>query len=447
DTAEPDAAEPVLVAQSDVSGSFVDEASGATWYVRRYEGRGLAITAVDLAEGEGPLDLVVPAGPIVFTTDDGGQAEGTVDTVSEEFYHWGGTNEARERVRSVTIPNTITQIDGRMFGLHMPNLKTVTFEPASEDPEDMEHAGVTTLPDWFFAQSDVENVTLPTNLTAISNSMFYDNRVIKSIVLPPNVEEIEEKAFSNCAALESMTFNEGLRRIGDRAFDHLDTAEHPRLATAELPNSLESIGWRAFSDMDTLTSVSFGTSLTESRLQTIGEAAFENCALSEVRIPDSVTTIGPWAFASNRAKDASGNERYAISGPALLRSREPKDEGGARGDQGAGEHTPGTRAPKREHPRPRLWNGRIRRRRAHALHRPAGRRQALGHDLPWPAGNERGREHVQPERLGHKRGGLGAVGLRHRQRIGAHHGGAQGSALVSDVCGRRVRGAKDDGSL
>ncbi|MEE0026640.1 MAG: hypothetical protein U0J70_03545, partial [Atopobiaceae bacterium] len=122
--------DPLLGAQSDLSGSFVDEASGATWYVRWYEEVGLAITAVTLAEGEGPIDLVVPSGPVVYTTDDGGQSEGTIAAVADAFYHWGGTNEARERVRSVTIPNTITHIYGRMFGLHMPNLKTVTFEPA-----------------------------------------------------------------------------------------------------------------------------------------------------------------------------------------------------------------------------------------------------------------------------------------------------------------------------
>jgi len=54
-----------LAGETDLTGWFVDEESGAKWWVEWLDdGGGLAISAVELAEGEGDLDIVVPAGPV-----------------------------------------------------------------------------------------------------------------------------------------------------------------------------------------------------------------------------------------------------------------------------------------------------------------------------------------------------------------------------------------------
>ena len=67
---------------------------------------------------------------------------------------------------------------------------------------------------------------------------------------------------------------------------------HCGLSDVEIPDSVTTIGDSAFYHCDSLTSVVIGDSVT-----TIGNSAFSGCSsLTSVVIPDSVTTIGDYAF-------------------------------------------------------------------------------------------------------------------------------------------------------
>lgn len=325
-TEQPEPSDVDVVIQGDITGgSFVDEESGATWSVKlRADGEGLALTNVNLAEGEGMLDITIPSGPVTFTAWNGEQVTGTIVGVSSDLYGWGGSDAACERVRSVTIPNTILFIDSCLFNwsraAQLPNLETVTFEPAGDDAE---HAGVTSLPRTFFFNSTISSVTLPTKLESIGEYAFEGCHNLTSVEIPPSVKSIEKGGFYNCGGLTQVTFHEGLETIGERAFyGSQGWAKRAKLTELTFPNSLESIEYEAFKEAYNLASVSFGTSLTESQLQTIGTSAFEESRLEEVRIPDSVQSIGDFAFKNCYIEKDNGSKEYTLKTVQLGSSQE-----------------------------------------------------------------------------------------------------------------------------
>ena len=130
-------------------------------------------------------------------------------------------------------------------------------------------------------------ITFDGELTTIGEGAFRNCGSLTSVTIPDSVTTIGEGAFRNCYNLTSVTIGDSVTTIGKSAFYWCYS-----LTNVTIPDSVTTIGDYAFSDCYSLTSVTIGDSVT-----TIGEYAFHYCSsLTSVTIPDSVTTIGEAAF-------------------------------------------------------------------------------------------------------------------------------------------------------
>ena len=214
---------------------------------------------------------------------------------------------------SVTIGNSVTSIGDSAFS-SCSGLTSVTIPDA-----------VTNIGNYAFCNcSGLTSVTIPDSVTSIGDYAFYNLSELTSVIIPDSVTNIGSYAFYECSALTSVTIGNGVMSIGVCAFYgcsalmsvHIedigawcqiafDGSEANPLHYAQnlylddmlvtdlmVPDSVTSIGDRAFSSCRGLTSVTIGNSVTN-----IGSDAFSSCyELTSVTIGNSVTNIGSYAF-------------------------------------------------------------------------------------------------------------------------------------------------------
>lgn len=138
------------------------------------------------------------------------------------------------------------------------------------------------------------NTVIPNTVTAIGNSAFYGCGALTALTIPNSVTAINDAAFVGCgftslgpvgsgAAIEIPL---GLTTIGNQVF------MGGGLTEVTIPNSVTSIGNSAFAGNEHLTALTIGDGVV-----TIGEDAFTSCyGLTSLTIGSSVTTIGNKAF-------------------------------------------------------------------------------------------------------------------------------------------------------
>jgi len=256
--------------------------------------------------------------------------------------------EACSSLTSVTIPESVTSIDINAFW-GCASLTSVTI------PDSLTSIDYGT----FWGCVSLTSVTIPDSVTSISNTAFYNCNSLTGIwvdaenpsyssdtsgvlfnkaktnllqcprgysgdyTIPDSVTSIAKEAFTRCAGLTSVTIPDSVTSIGHYAF-HYCTG----LTSVTIPDSVTSIGQYAFKGSSSLTSVTIGNSVTS-----IGQYAFIDCTgmravwvdaanssyssdangilfnkdktnllycpdayTGEYTIPDSVTTIGNYAF-------------------------------------------------------------------------------------------------------------------------------------------------------
>ena len=241
----------------------------------------------------------------------------------------------QNQLTSVSIPNSITSIEGQAFagnqltGVIIPNSVTNIGYSA------FYHNQLTslTIPNSIkninsmtFQSNQLTSVTIPNSVTSIGSLAFSGNQLVSviignsvtniglsafsfnqltSVTIPDSVTIIDDVAFYT-NKLTSLTIPNGVTSIGHMAF------QSNRLTSVTIGNSVTSIGSDAF-EQNQLTSVTIPNSVTS-----IGDSAFEENQLTSVTIPNSVTSIGSSSFSSNQLTSLTiGNSVTSIGAQAF----------------------------------------------------------------------------------------------------------------------------------
>lgn len=156
----------------------------------------------------------------------------------------------------------------------------------------------------FFGCSALESVVLPASLTSIGRYAFFGCKALKSLVLPENVVSIGTYAFYQCSALTSVTFGSKIRTIYNGAFNNctnLKTVQISDLAAwcniefgMENSNPLTLDGANLYLDGEAVSELIIPEGVTS-----IGNYAFCGTSFRSVTIPDSVASIGHAAFSGS----------------------------------------------------------------------------------------------------------------------------------------------------
>jgi hypothetical protein len=245
---------------------------------------------------------------------------------------------------SVTIPASVADIDEFVFA-DCYSLTNIAVDPANPNYHCLDgmllDSAMTTLlicPGGFAG-----GYSIPAGVTSIADRAFLNCGSLTSVTFPEGVTNIGFAAFANCTDLTEVSFPKSLTTIGIGAFNGCSSLTNAIFASTNveigdyafqgssltnemlrdlgcylwvnnngtltitgfggwgnvtIPDTIHglkvtAIGDSAFSGANNLTNVIIPDSVTS-----IGDAAFQRTSLANVFIPDSVTNIGEFAFAN-----------------------------------------------------------------------------------------------------------------------------------------------------
>ena len=206
----------------------------------------------------------------------------TVEVTCRGNYSYSYENEYSA---TVTIPELVTY-NGNTYSVT--SIGDAAFSDCSGLTSVVIGNSVTSIGWYAFAYcSGLTSVEIPNSVTSIGWSAFEYCSSLTSVEIPNSVTSIGNYAFRGCSGLTSVVIPNSVTSIGSSAFSGCSG-----LTSVEIPNSVTSIRQLAFSGCSGLTSVVIPNSVTS-----IGECAFELCSgLTSVVIGNSVTSIGDHAF-------------------------------------------------------------------------------------------------------------------------------------------------------
>ena len=220
------------------------------------------------------------------------------------------------KIENMLLPDSITSIGTSAF-FNCTGLKSVSMEynstvehtaeiqwSAFSNCTSLENVSlsqnVVTLGDLVFSNcSALKKLDLPKNLTAMGYQVISDTS-IESITIPKNMktsgynhsyqQSDYEGALAGCKTLNEVIFEEGMTEVPSYILASGYNANYVKKVI--IPDSVTSIGDYAFYKNENLNLINI-----PKRVETIGRGAFKECAkIESISLPDSVTSIGAFAF-------------------------------------------------------------------------------------------------------------------------------------------------------
>ena len=170
--------------------------------------------------------VVIPS-----TYDDGIHGVHPVATIGVDAFH------DCSNLTSVTIPNSVTNIDEGAFALCTSLINIII-------PDSVTSLGSAT----FKYCTSLKSVIMSNNLTSIGDAAFSECSSLINVTIPDSVMSIGDYAFSNCSSLTSVTIGIRVTSIGDSAFYNCSN-----LTSVVIPDSVTRIDNYAFGDCSSLT--------------------------------------------------------------------------------------------------------------------------------------------------------------------------------------------------
>ena len=156
------------------------------------------------------------------------------------------------------------------------------------------NAPITTIGDYAFYYCDsLTSVTIGDSVTRIGEWAFCNCSSLTSVTIGDSVTTIGNYAFNGCESLTSVTIGDSVTTIGDYAFQYCSS-----LTSVTIPDSVTTIGEAAFCECSSLQEFNGKFASEDGRCLIVDGTlnSFAPAGLTEYTIPDSVTTIGDWAF-------------------------------------------------------------------------------------------------------------------------------------------------------
>lgn len=167
------------------------------------------------------------------------------------------------------------------------DIKKWCFESTALESVDLSNTNVTVMTDGvFFNNKSLTSIKLPKGLEDFWNNAFNGCTALNNIVMPSTVEAIYDYVFQDCTSLSNVTLNEGCTTLGHHVFKNCP------LAAVTFPNTLGSIGEYAFEGTKLET-----VDLSNTQITRLPNGCFYNCQqLNDVKLPKALTDIGESAF-------------------------------------------------------------------------------------------------------------------------------------------------------